>query len=507
MYVEPIENRSLKVRVKETFVNYFPLCYITFGGPAAHIGILHDLFVVRKRWMDDKMFAEMMAIAAGLPGPASTQLAYAVALVRDGVIPAIVAFLCWSVQGAVVMGLLGGLIAGSNGDTLPTGVLYLENGLASTAVGLVAVASYNLGNKLLKDHVTKTIATITFCLNINWDDVQWLIPLCMVFGATTTYLEYRYIQYKKQIPASNNKVAESNGSTTTTNGVELNTSSINPSAPGSDPILSKEFVNGAASNADTSTTSTATTEVEVEAQVVQKEPVEIAPPEIYFSYTVKTGFYVLGAWLILFIISIVVARNTNNRYVDILTTFFYVGSIIFGGGPVVVPLLYNYLVPEGWMTNSEFLLGLAIINAMPGPNFNFAAYCGAASVVATGAGPAALGSFLAWVGIFLPGLMIKTGVLPLWKKYRGLPLMAVVFKGANAAAVGLVFVATYLLMEQALSIADDGATLGPIPLGESPLYVALMGVSFVMVGLMKVPSQYMIIVGGLVGLLDWAGNS
>jgi Chromate transporter len=90
-----VEERSMRDRLVEVTKDYLPLAVITFGGPPAHIAILHDRFVVQKKWLSERMFAELLAVSSALPGPASTQLAYTVALIRDGVIPAIWAFCLW----------------------------------------------------------------------------------------------------------------------------------------------------------------------------------------------------------------------------------------------------------------------------------------------------------------------------------------------------------------------------------------------------------------------------
>jgi Chromate transporter len=89
------EERSLRERLIEVTKDYLPLAMITFGGPPAHIAILHDRFVVQKKWLSESMFAELLAVSSALPGPASTQLAYTVALIRDGIVPAIWAFCLW----------------------------------------------------------------------------------------------------------------------------------------------------------------------------------------------------------------------------------------------------------------------------------------------------------------------------------------------------------------------------------------------------------------------------
>jgi Chromate transporter len=74
---------------------YTPLTLTTFGGPAAHTAVLHDRFVVQKRWMSEHLFVELFAIESALPGPGSVQLAYSIALMRHGIIPAIWSFIVW----------------------------------------------------------------------------------------------------------------------------------------------------------------------------------------------------------------------------------------------------------------------------------------------------------------------------------------------------------------------------------------------------------------------------
>ena len=85
----------LSERLKEIFYAYFKLGYTTFGGPAAHIGILYGEVVEKRRWIASDQFTELFAICQALPGPASTELAYSLALVRSGFLASIFAFLLW----------------------------------------------------------------------------------------------------------------------------------------------------------------------------------------------------------------------------------------------------------------------------------------------------------------------------------------------------------------------------------------------------------------------------
>lgn len=85
----------LKDRLKEIFSTYFKLGYTTFGGPAAHIAILYDEIVEKRKWIASDQFTELFAICQALPGPASTELAYSLALVRSGYLASVIAFLLW----------------------------------------------------------------------------------------------------------------------------------------------------------------------------------------------------------------------------------------------------------------------------------------------------------------------------------------------------------------------------------------------------------------------------
>ena len=91
----PLSQPSLLQRTALVIRTYFPLAFITFGGPQAHIALFHDLFVDKLSWVSPETFVELFAIAQSLPGPASTQLAYSIAFVKCGLVPAIVSFLVW----------------------------------------------------------------------------------------------------------------------------------------------------------------------------------------------------------------------------------------------------------------------------------------------------------------------------------------------------------------------------------------------------------------------------
>lgn len=131
---------------------------------------------------------------------------------------------------------------------------------------------------------------------------------------------------------------------------------------------------------------------------------------------------------------------TNNQVVAIFDRFYRAGSLVFGGGHVVLPLLQQTVVPPGWITNSQFLAGYGAAQAVPGPLFTFAAYLGAAMHTAPNGW---LGATIALVAIFLPAFLLVVGTLPLWNAIRRRPRFQAALAGVNASVVGILAAALY----------------------------------------------------------------
>jgi chromate transporter len=120
--------------------------------------------------------------------------------------------------------------------------------------------------------------------------------------------------------------------------------------------------------------------------------------------------------------------------------FYRAGALVFGGGHVVLPLLQQAVVDPGWISNDDFLAGYGAAQAVPGPMFTLASYLGAR--IGGGLGPAGA-SALAVLAIFLPGFLLLSGVLPLWRSLASHPRAARALAGVNAAVVGLLAAALY----------------------------------------------------------------
>lgn len=154
----------------------------------------------------------------------------------------------------------------------------------------------------------------------------------------------------------------------------------------------------------------------------------------------KTG---IAAWCIFFalLFGLPLLRQIQpNHALEVFDSFFRVGSLVFGGGHVVLPMLQTEVVGPGWITNEQFVAGYGATQAVPGPLFTFSAYLGAVM------GPEPngwTGAMLALVAIFLPSFLLVAGALPFWNVLRSVPSFQSALKGINAAVVGLLLAALY----------------------------------------------------------------
>lgn len=186
-------------------------------------------------------------------------------------------------------------------------------------------------------------------------------------------------------------------------------------------------------------------------------------------------------------------------------SFYRIGSLVYGGGQVVLPMLIQETVqydcytdmhgkrhceerPDSWITADQFKTGLAIIQAMPGPMFNLSAYLGA--VIAIRAGwNWAVGVAACWLGLFGPGLMLMYGLLPFWGQFRASNIYRRSLPGFNAAAVGLVVMAVFDMYNKFTETSHFPKTT-----------VAIGMIGFALVDAIKFPAPATVLVGGLLGI-------
>lgn len=357
-------------RVGEVAWTFLRLGCTSFGGPIAHLGYFHTELVLRRAWIDDASYADLVALCQLLPGPASSQVVFALGMRRAGLLGALAASVCFTAPSVALMIAFAYGVA-RVGDVARAGWFH---GLQLAAVAVVAQAVWAMGRKLTPDEPRLSLAVVAAAVSV-------LVP-----GALT-------------------QVAV---------------------------IAGGMLVGALALPAD------------AEAQRVQA-PSRRARAAGLVALAVFGALLVLLPWL---------ARGGGRAAV--FDAFYRSGSLVFGGGHVVLPLLRAEVVPPGWVADDRFLAGYGAAQALPGPMFAFAAYLGAAMKPG---GPSWTSGLFATFAIFLPAWLLVGGALPFWSALRARPLARAAFAGANAAVVGVLLAALYrpIVTEAVRGVGDLAA--------------------------------------------------
>jgi chromate transporter len=159
---------------------------------------------------------------------------------------------------------------------------------------------------------------------------------------------------------------------------------------------------------------------------------------------ITVGPRLASGLLILFLVLLiglpVLLPFVPSQPLAMVDAFYRAGSLVFGGGHVVLPLLQAEVVPGGWVSNETFMAGYGAAQAVPGPLFTFAAFLGASM---NGAPSGWLGGLLCLIAIFVPSFLLVAGALPFWEKLRHHLRTRAALAGINAAVVGLLLAALY----------------------------------------------------------------
>jgi chromate transporter len=327
----------------------------SFGGPIAHIGYLREEFVARRRWMSEQSYADLVALAQFMPGPASSQTGFAIGVLRGGLPGGLAAWLGFTMPSALVMLLAAygvDLAAGGTG----AGVVH---GLKLVAVAVVAQAVWGMAGSLCPDRTRATIAVLATLALLLLPSAVTQIAVILAGAAA---------------------------------GIGL----LRDGAPANDATLG-------------------------------------------FRVPASAGIAALAIFGVL-LVGLPLLAATGSHALALAEASYRAGSLVFGGGHVVLPLLERAFVPTGWISADAFLAGYGVAQAVPGPLFTFAAFLGAAQGIPPNG---VLGAAIALVAVFLPGLLLIYGMLPFWDGFRRRPAAQAMLRGVNAAVVGILLAALF----------------------------------------------------------------
>jgi len=171
-----------------------------------------------------------------------------------------------------------------------------------------------------------------------------------------------------------------------------------------------------------------------------KLPREAPVPHVGYGVSRRAGVIALAVFFLLLLGLPVVVVATGSPLWALVEGFYRSGSLVFGGGHVVLPLLQTTVVPPGAVGTTEFLAGYGAAQAVPGPLFTFAAYLGA---VMQGPLSGWLGGMVFLLVIFVPAWLLVMGALPFWDALRQRDDIRSAMAGVNAGVVGLLLSALY----------------------------------------------------------------
>ncbi|KAF8165509.1 chromate transporter-domain-containing protein [Crassisporium funariophilum] len=491
---------KLSSRLLDVFLRTYHLGFTAFGGPPVHFQIFHRRFVDgmgKTPWIDEQTFQELFALSQALPGPASTKMLFNIAQIHAGIIPALFVFLLWSLPGAIGMYGLSLGVQRIN-DKLPGPAYALLSGLNAATVGIIALAAVQLARKAITDPLTRILVAFGGCAGLCYNAL-WYFPTLLVFGGFLTlfwdHLGGPWVRKWKSKRRARRSLRLSEQEKTT----EANSIPMQDIEPGSKSTesLGPQRRRGVTANIAPANGA----EEKQTPPIVQPSSIDISSHTI----PVKIGLALIVAFLgaLAIFLSLRGALRPAPLLLALFNNMFLAGTIIFGGGPVVIPLLRSYVVDPGWVSPRDFLLGLAVIQAMPGPNFNFAIYLGALTVAGPASNrsiPTVVGALLGFLGIFTPGLWLSVGFQSIWRQLRKRKEVASVLRGINAAAVGFVFTAVYRLWEIGYLTPDESKG---ISLGQEPWWLVVAATTFTVVEWFSVPPPVAILSGGVAGLGWW----
>nr|WP_263327422.1 chromate transporter [Neobacillus sp. Marseille-Q6967] len=387
-------NRGIHSLLEILFVST-RLGLTSFGGPIAHLGYFHEEYIRRRKWMDEKSYADLVALCQFLPGPASSQVGIGIGVMRAGILGGIVSFIGFTLPSVIALIVFALILQGLDG-----GEAGWIHGLKIVAVAVVAHAILGMAKNLTPDLKRKAIALFALVATLLWQTAFTQVGV-IILAAIIGFLLYR-------------QHTEANESRT--------------------------------------------------------------------QFPISRGIAILclGLFFGLLLLLPVLREITALNWIAMFDSFYRSGSLVFGGGHVVLPLLEREFVPTGWLSEEAFLAGYGAAQAVPGPLFTFAAYLGAVM-------GGWQGGLLATLAIFLPAFLLIFGTIPFWDSLRRNPKIKGALMGVNAAVVGILISAFYQPIWTSSILA--------------PIDFAFAAILFSMLVYWKLPPWIVVVTGAVGGAL------
>lgn len=388
-------NNQSGSNLMEILLTSLRLGLTSFGGPVAHLAYFKEEYVNRKKWLDDKLYADIIAVCQFLPGPASSQVGISIGMLRGGIAGGILSFLGFTLPSVLVLIIFALLYQSLDLE----GAVFI-NSLKVVAVAVVLHALLGMGKNLAPDIPRMLMAIAAAGLMLIYPNA-WIQILTILLGGLLGYFLFKN--------KAENKITD-----------------------------------------------------------------------FKFNLTQRIGIISFSTLIGLLILLPLLNSLFDNQYLNIFDIFFRVGSIVFGGGHVVLPMIEREVVPTGLVSADEFLAGYGMAQAVPGPLFTFASYLGTVML-------GTMGGIIATIAMFLPSFLLVMSALPFLNLLRGNKKFQSILMGVNATVVGILLAAFYN------PVFISGINSG------SDFFLALL--LFFLLFKMKIPAWMIVILGVVVGYL------
>jgi chromate transporter len=398
---------------------YLKISLLGFGGPNAHLALMLDEVVERRRWITRERFVELIAVTNLLPGPNSSEVAIHVGYIKRGWVGALATGLSFLLP-TFVMVTAASVLYFRFGSLPQVETAFW--GLQPVIVAIVLAAGWKIGRAGVKTPLQGVLAGLGAVVSIVSGQA---VIAAMVLGGALTWRLRRGDRMRPR--SAGDAPAQAVGES----GDEP------PDGP---------------SGGD------------------QGETLDEAPGEAPDD---PSGGSVRGGWLAL---PLAVGGGALGTLATVFGTHLWIGSVLFGGGYVLVALLEPYAVGQyGWLTADQFLDGVALTQAIPGPISTLSAFVGYAAAGVPGA-------VLGTAGIYLPAFVGVLWLAPRLERLREVEAVRHTLEGVVAAAAG--------------AVAGVGASLAVAGVQDAAAGV-IAGTALVLAVRFKVPSLWL--VGGGLG--------
>lgn len=385
-----------KTALQELFISFFRLGLTAFGGPIAHIGYFREEFVIRRKWLTEDMYTNIVSLCNFLPGPSSSQIGILIGMMRGGVLGAVVAWSSFTLPSAIILMIFANYYL-NNMNTIDHSWIH---GLKLVAVAIVAQAVVGMTTNRVKNfrHVILIFFGVLACISNPSQTSQFAV---LLGGAICGIVFLKKVEDNKTI----------------------------------------------------------------------RIPINI---------NIKLAYSSVITLVILIILSSFTIFYSDNKITKVLAEIFIIGATVFGGGHVVLPMLYQVVVASGLISNNVFLAGYGMAQAIPGPLFTFSGYLGATLVEYP---YNLICGLLCLIAIFLPSFLILNIIVPLWNNIQHNNNFLAAIKGIECVVISMLAAALYnpVYMSSVQSQKDN-------------IIVAAM---FILLVFFKIPS-YLIVMSGII---------